>query len=274
MRSRPLPRTLLVALVVLSFSLIASADEWTKSFNLNGKPELRVKTGDANIRVEPWDKSTVDIHVTTVNWKIGSDGLEIVDHQNGNLVSLDVPTNRNEVHFGWGYESRRKVDIVVHMPREARLDLNTRDGNILVRNMKGDFTIRSGDGRQELEGVDGSLNADSGDGSINVAGRFDKLNVHSGDGKVEARVMPGSRMASDWSMRAGDGSIHLQLPADFSADLDALTGDGSIDFDMPIQMTGRVGGKTVHGRIGNGGAVLNLHTGDGSIRVDKLQGSI
>lgn len=269
MRFRPL----LVVLSVVSFSLLASADEWNKSFNLNGKPELRVQTGDANIRVEPWDKNTVEIHVTTQNWKIGEDGLRIIDHQNGNAVSLDVPTNRNEIHFGWNYPSRRRVDIEVHMPREARLDLNTRDGNIVVRDMKGDFTLKSGDGHQEIDHVDGKLDAGSGDGSIQLTGRFDQLNVHSGDGAVEARVLPGSKMASDWSMRAGDGSIHLYLPTDFSADLEALTGDGHIDFDMPVQMSGRIG-KRVRGKLNGGGALLNLHTGDGSIRVDRLEGTI
>lgn len=274
MRSRPLlPRTLGIVLAVLTLSLLASADEWNKSFNLNGKPELRVHTGDGNIRIEPWDKDTVEIRVVTQNWKIGEDGLQISDHQSGNVVSLDVPTSRNEVHVGWGYHPRRRVDIEVHMPRLARLDLHTGDGNIVVREMKGDFIIRSGDGHQQLEQMDGTLDANSGDGSIKLTGRFDKLRVRSGDGSVEARVLPGSKMASDWSMRATDGSIHLQLPEDFSADLEALTGDGHIDFDMPVQMSGRVG-KSFHGKIGHGGAILNLHTGDGSIRVDRLQGSI
>src|SRR5438270_13951038 len=108
-------RLLLLAFAALAFSSTASADEWNKSFNLNGKPDLRVNTGDANIRVEPWDKSMVEIHVTTQNWKIGEDGLQIVDHQSGNSVSLDVPTHRNEIHFGWNNGSRRRVDIVVHM---------------------------------------------------------------------------------------------------------------------------------------------------------------
>src|SRR4051812_1138068 len=103
MRSGPL----LAVLSILSFSLLATADEWNKSFSLNGKPELYVKTGDANIRVEPWDKDTVDIHVTTQNWKIGEDGLQILDHQTGNQVSLEVPTSRNEVHFGWSNRPRR-----------------------------------------------------------------------------------------------------------------------------------------------------------------------
>ena len=269
MRFRPL----LVLFAILTFCMAASADEWNKSFDLKGKPELRVKTGDANIRVEPWDKDRVEIHVTTQNWKIGEDGLQIIDHQNGNSVSLDVPTNRNEVHFGWNYHSRRRVDIEVHMPKEARLDLHTQDGNIVVRDMKGDFTLKSGDGHQQIERIDGSLDAGSGDGSIKLTGRFDKLNVHSGDGAVEARVLPGSKMAAGWSMRAGDGSIHLFLPTDFSADLEALTGDGHIDFDMPVQMMGRYG-KSVHGKLNGGGALLNLHTGDGSIKVDKLEGSI
>ena len=133
MRSRPL----LVVLAVLSFSLLVSADEWNKSFNLNGRPDLRVKTGDGNIRVEPWDKDTVEIRVTTQNWKIGEDGLQILDHQSGNQVSLDVPTSRNEVHFGWGEHPRRRVDIEIRMPRLARIDLHTGDGNIVICNTAG-----------------------------------------------------------------------------------------------------------------------------------------
>ncbi len=267
-------RLLFLALAALALSATASADEWNKSFSLNGKPELHVKTGDANIRVEPWDKSTVEIQVTTQNWKIGEDGLQITDRQSGNAVSLDVPTNRNEFYFGWNNHPQRRVDIVVHMPALARLDLHTQDGNIEVHDMKGDFTLKSGDGSQQIDHIDGTLDAGSGDGEIEVTGRFDKLNLRSGDGRVEARVLPGSKMASDWTMRAGDGNIHLQLPSDFSADLEALTGDGRIDFELPVRMTGRINGKTLHGKIGNGGALLNLHTGDGSIRVEKLEGSI
>lgn len=269
MRLRPL----LLAFATLALAATAQADQWTKSFAVSGKPELRVNTRDGNIRIDPWDKLTVDVQITTENWKIGQDGLEIRDHQVGNSVSLDVPTSRNEVHFGWGYHPQRRVDIVIHMPREARLDLNTRDGNILIHNMKGDFTTKSGDGHQELSQIDGSLNAGSGDGSIELTGRFDRLHVRSGDGRVEARVLPGSKMAGDWSMRAGDGNIHVMLPPDFSADLEALTGDGHIDFELPVQMVGRMG-RNVRGKINGGGAVLNLHTGDGSIRVDRLQGAI
>src|SRR5438094_893339 len=157
MRFRPL----LVVLAVLSFTLLVSADEWNKSFNLNGKPDLRVKTGDGNIRVEPWDKDTVEIRVTTQNCKIGEDGLQVLDHQSGNQVSLDVPTSRNEVHFGWGYHPHRRVDIEVHMPRLARIDLHTGDGNIVIRDMKGDFTIKSGDGHQQIDHIDGTLDATS-----------------------------------------------------------------------------------------------------------------
>src|SRR3954468_2153740 len=264
-------RALLVVLSVLSLSLLASADEWNKSFNLNGKPDLHVKTGDANIRVEPWDKDTVEIHVKTENWKIGEHGLQILDHQAGNSVDLEIPTNH--VYFGEGYHARRKIDIEVHMPRLARLDLHTQDGNIVVHDMKGDFTIKSGDGHQQIDRIDGSLDAGSGDGSIELTGRFDKLNVHSGDGTVEARVLPGSKMTTTWSMRAGDGNIRVYLPPDFSADLEALTGDGHIDFDMPVQMSGRAS-HSFRGKINGGGAILNLHTGDGSIKVGKLEGMI
>jgi hypothetical protein len=263
-------RFLQLAVSILVFSSFASADEWNKSFALTGKPELRVNTGDANIRVEPWDKKTVEVHVTTVNWKIGEDGFQIIDHQSGNVVELEVPTHNNRVYFGWNNTTRRRIDIEVHMPKEARLNLRTHDGNIVVRAMKGDFTFRTGDGRQQFEELDGAVDASSGDGSINVTGRFDRFNVRSGDGRLEARVLPGSKITSEWSMRAGDGSINLLLPGDFVADVDAATGDGHLDFDMPLQMTGRIGSRSIHGKINGGGPMLSLHTGDGSIRVSKL----
>ena len=41
----------------------AHADEWSKTYTVSGKPDLRVETSDANIRVTTWDQNTIEAKV-------------------------------------------------------------------------------------------------------------------------------------------------------------------------------------------------------------------
>ena len=51
-----LKRLSLVILAVSAMAVLpAYADEWSKTYTLSGKPDLRVETTDANIHVAVWD---------------------------------------------------------------------------------------------------------------------------------------------------------------------------------------------------------------------------
>ena len=45
----------------------AQPEEWTKSFNITGRAELRVDTSDAQIHVETWDEKKIEAHITPAN---------------------------------------------------------------------------------------------------------------------------------------------------------------------------------------------------------------
>jgi DUF4097 and DUF4098 domain-containing protein YvlB len=130
--------------------------------------------------------------------------------------------------------------------------------------------MHSGDGHINGTNMDGSLEVDTGDGRINVRGRFDALILKTGDGSIEAEAASGSKIASSWTLHSGDGHINLRLPSDFSADLDAHTGDGHITLDIPISVAGSLSRSSIHGKINGGGGSLNISSGDGSIRLEKL----
>jgi len=253
----------------LMFAVVPSvyADEWSKTYTISGKPDLRVETSDANIHVETWDQSTVEARVTTKRYKIGQGGIRIDEHQTGDSVELELhfPHHMLTVRVG-----NYRVDVEIHMPREGRLNLRTGDGNIQVNNFKGEMELETGDGRQEINGVDGRLRARSGDGRVTVAGRFDALNLTTGDGRIEARALAGSAVNSGWELRTGDGSVTLQLPDNFAADVDLHTSDGHITLDMPVTVEGRLGERTIHGKMNGGGNLLTVRSGDGSIRIEKL----
>src|SRR5580704_16378351 len=106
-------RIALAILVLGLATLPAFADEWSKSYHLSGKPDLRVDTSDANIRVTTWDQNTIEARVTTTRYKIGDDGIRIDEHQNGDSVEIDVRYPHNH---GFGITingGNHRVDIEI-----------------------------------------------------------------------------------------------------------------------------------------------------------------
>ena len=101
MKSAVFHRGLLFSLALtIATVLPAHADEWSKTYNLSGKPDLRIDTSDANIRVTTWDQNTIEARVTTRKYKIGDGGIQIEEHQNGDTVELEPMSafDRRVVH--------------------------------------------------------------------------------------------------------------------------------------------------------------------------------
>jgi hypothetical protein len=293
---------LTICMMFLTLSPLASTDEWSRSYQVQGTVKLRVETSDANIRVTTGEGRTVAARITTEGWKIGGDGINVIAHQTGDQVDLEVRFPRHMFHMDWGH---RRVDIEIKVPKDANLDLHTGDGNVDVqgvrgaivlhsgdgklnlselegtlqaqtgdgnidmRNVRGDLTLHTGDGRIDVSGIDGSLRAETGDGRIRVNGRFDVLDVKTGDGGIEALALDGSKLESNWRLSTGDGDLTLRVPATIAADVELHTNDGHIDLEMPVTVMGRTGTREIHGRINGGGKLLSLKTGDGSIRLEQ-----
>ena len=282
----------------------AHAEEVTKSFAVSGRPNVRVETNDGSVRVTSADSKQVEFHVEYQGYELGKN-LRVDARQDGDKVELVARiTGHWGINFNWGHNARR-LHIEVRMPRDGDLqvdtgdgsveassvngtvnvhtgdgsvkanslngtiDLHTSDGSITVDSLKGDIRLRTGDGSIEARDLDGKVEADSGDGHIRLVGRFEALNVKTGDGSVDTRVLPGSKMATNWTLRTGDGSVDVVLPADFQADINATTGDGHISLGIPVTVEGTFSKSEVRGKMNGGGQMLTIHTGDGSIRLSK-----
>lgn len=257
------------SLTILALSVAvasARAEEWSKTYNISGKPDLRIETSDANIRVTTWDQNTIEAKVITTHYKIGEGGIRVDERQTGDSVEIEVHYPHHNFNIGW--ESHR-VDIIVQMPREGRANLRTGDGKIEVAGLKGEMDLHTGDGSINLDSVDGKLHATTGDGHIRASGRFDELGLKTGDGHVDVRANNGSSLAAGWRLETGDGSVSLEVPGDLSADVDLHTSDGHIDLDMPVTTEGKIRQNEIHGKLNGGGSLLTIHTGDGSIHLRK-----
>ena len=281
----------LAALMMTGIALAVSAaparaDQWSKTYQVNGRAELHVMTGDGDVVVTGADQQRIDARVTATGWKIGPNDVQIIESQSGNSVSIEVKVPH------WGFSmfggNHKSLRVEVSVPRELDLDVRTSDGNVTAQgvsgkiqfdtgdgnvtagNIKGDIRIHTGDGHIEGHNFDGSLDANTGDGNLRIDGRFDALALKTGDGNIEAQVGSGSKVASGWNLHSGDGHITLRGPGDLNATLDAHTGDGSITLDIPIQVSGSLSHSSVRGKMNAGGATLAVSSGDGSIHIEKL----
>jgi len=248
-------------------STAALADEWTKRYTISGRADLRVDANDGAVIIHTWDRKEIDARVTTIGWRLAPNEVQVIEHQAGDRVELEVRIPHRPFNIVLG---RRSIRVELDVPRELRSDIRTGDGSITAQGLHGDTHLHTGDGHIEADGLDGSLDANTGDGRVRVRGRFDLLALHTGDGSIDAEIESGSRMTSDWTVRTGDGHVTLRLPPNFSAELDVHTGDGHIQSELPVAVSGTHRDHELRGRLNAGGALLTVRTNDGSIRLERL----
>jgi DUF4097 and DUF4098 domain-containing protein YvlB len=258
-----------------------------KRFTVSATPDVHVSTFDGSIEIQSWDSPDVLVEIE----KRGAtheavDALEVKTAQDGNRVELEVKQPRSERFSTLGFHRSATARLLISVPRRAdiqarsgdgsiridrvngRIELRTGDGSITASRLSGDLVMNTGDGSVTVNGADGRLVVDTGDGGVNVTGRLTAVKLHTGDGSIVYRAEPESRMTEDWNITTGDGAVTLYLPRNFSADLDAHTGDGNVRNDLEIvSPAGEVSRRTLRGRLGSGGKLLRVRTGDGSIRL-------
>jgi len=285
-------------MVLLGVISQAQAEDYSKSYAVSGRAAVQIRADDSQVRIITGGTQQVDFNVS----REGSlDHLKINSHQDGNRVEISV-LHEPGIHIG---NTEGHLMTEVHMPRDADLQVETRDGRVDLASVNGDIIVHTTDGavtasqltgKIELQSVDGAINADalkgdarlhstdgaialthfdgqcdasSTDGSVRAEGRFDSLRLVTTDGSVVARVADGSKMTSAWHVRTVDGSVHVSLPRDFRANINASTQDGHVKLDMPVTVQGEISKSNVRGALNGGGSELTLKSTDGSIRISN-----
>ena len=215
-------RPLIIGMALLATGLFAAtvhADDYTKTFTVSNRANVRVDTNDGSVVVTTSDTKEVEFRVEYQGYTLGK-SLEIESSQHGDEVEL-IARIPHGFHISLGV--MRRLHIEVHMPKDADLqvrtgdgsirandlsgtiDLHSGDGSLTVGSLKGSVRLHTGDGSIEGSDLDGKCDASSGDGRIRLAGRFDVLSAKSGDGVEEMFLMLTEEVLRQQPMSDGAG---------------------------------------------------------------------
>jgi hypothetical protein len=286
---------------VVSVDSQALVEREEKRFTVTGTPNLRLTTFDGAIEVRSWEGADVLVEIEKRGpTREAVDGLVVQAEQDGNKIVVEVKRPKSETFTGFGFHRSASAKLIVSVPQRAnvaarsgdgsiriehvtgRLELSTGDGTIRASEVDGVMTLHTGDGSVHVDNGQGQIDVDTGDGSVEVGGNLTAVKLHTGDGSIVFRADSRVVMSDDWDISTGDGTVTLYLPPDFSAELDARTSDGGIRNELRVAAQAEAdedgnaarrrehaesGRRAIRGRIGEGGKLLKIRTGDGSIRL-------
>lgn len=224
----------------------------TGRFSPTGKVILENINGDVDIHT--WDRN--EILIEGEKSARTDEELKLIDltidlKESNAVIKVRLP--KREGFFS--NNIRASVSFKITVPATVSLDkIAVVNSSVRIKDMRG------------------PVNAESVNGGVHAHNLAGNVKLQTVNGEIVAEV---SSVASDQklSFQTVNGSVTVKLPADTGADTHASVVNGSITCDFPLTVQGRVSGKHLSGKIGDGRASLSAESVNGSIRFKKLAGS-
>lgn len=251
----------------LLLAAVAAAGELTekvdKTFRLGQGGKFDLKNTNGSVQVKTWERDEVRIEAEKrvhggtreeAERLLKEIEIRIDAADNYVRVETEMPEHHGGSFWRWlfdGGSMDMQVFYWITLPKRASVNVTNTNGMVEVREVAGQCDVKTTNGRIVLAEVAGGMRAKTTNGSI-------ELRV------VDLLDSP----ALD--LKTTNGSITVELPANFAGWVSARTTNGSIRTDFPVTVEGGFIGHRMEGKIGDGSARLELETTNGSIKLFKL----
>lgn len=236
--------------LLLPSSAFGLEKTFSQTYPLKSGGVFAIDNINGDVTIESWDRNEVSVEaITTARTQEGLDRIEIRVKANEDRVSID--THYEEKGRGWSWNNDGgDVDYTVKVPRNAELrDIELINGALRITAFPGRVSASTVNGKIEISGLTGDLELESVNGKVEAS--FEQL---GGSQRVEIESV--------------NGVIELRVPksADFEVDASTVHGRISNDFGLEVDH-GEFVGHDLRGRVGSGGARVNLENVNGAIKI-------
>jgi hypothetical protein len=219
-----------------------------KEQRLANAPTDYVNPGqNGSIRVHGWTNSDVLVRAcvhTAAPTEAEARGLvSQISIANGpGRIEPSGPSVSDESHWDVSYE--------LWVPVSSNLDLRAHNGSITVSDVKGQTRFHTENGSVHLNGVAGDVDGSTTNGSVSI--------------ELAGAGWNGRGLRAETT----NGSVHLVIPENFSAQVEASTVNGKLKVDFPVTVSGEIG-RNARFQVGSGGPLVEAKTVNGSVTISR-----
>ncbi len=152
------------------------------------------------------------------------------------------PTPSRSEHWDISYE--------IWVPVSANVKLEAHNGSIAIDGIKGQTRFHTENGSIHLSSVAGDVDGSTENGSVTI--------------ELEGSGWNGQGLRAITT----NCSVHLTIPENFSAQVQASTVNGKLRVEFPITVQGKIGTNASF-QLGSGGPLIEAKTVNGSVTVSR-----
>ena len=276
-----------------AFVVQATAEE-TETMNVESPVRLKVLNGHGDVSVMGADVEAITVNVVKTGYgntqKQADESMNNIKYeftQIGDIVNITYNLSGNKRRVD------EKVDFIITVPFETKVEVDAAFGELNVSDIQGDVIVENDFGNITIDKVDGKLDANTSSGKIEAtsikAGTKD-IDIFSGFGKATLEQVSGANI----KVRSQSGNIELEnvratkemyLSTDFgklefktgsAGTLEAKTNSGSIDI-ASVTIKGQL---TIRDDFGDitikqvKAASYDMESNSGSITIDGVKGLV
>jgi DUF4097 and DUF4098 domain-containing protein YvlB len=224
-------------------------EEFHQTYTLNANGRVELQNINGAVHITAWDQNQVKVDAI----KRAEDQQDLKDEEivvDAHADSISIQTKYHQRENSWRNSHHRgaEVEYTLTVPRSVRLD-----------------EIKLINGGLDVSGVTGEVRASCINGKLEGRGLAGELKLATINGPLDAEL---ERVATSVELSSVNGPLHLTLPSDAKARIEATTVHGGIENNFGLHTNNhRWVGHDLHGELGGGGAHISLRNVNGPIEV-------
>ena len=254
-------KTLTCFLTIFIFTTLLFAAEMEKEFKTTAGKELQVNLiHGGSITVEGWNENVVKVNARSGGRELDEDDVKMREHSGGVSISIS-PLN-----------SDRGLELVIKVPQQYNLDLETMGGSISVTNVQGVIEGKTMGGSLFFDRLKGELQFTTMGGTVDMRDSEVDGNVKTMGGDIDFINVTGgiksNTMGGDITMRNSQ-SGEKGKPSE--VDISTMGGDILVDEAMQGVNAHTMGGEIT---IRKAGKYAKVKTMGGEIDIKEIDGRV
>ncbi len=226
----------LVAAILAAITAPAAAQQTiTKRATVAPDVTIEVSNVQGSVEISAWDKDEIEL---VAELESAKDELEFEATPRKVSIEVDRPDGRR---YGRDQED---AHLKLHVPRGARLDVDTVSAEIAVAGVRGPQTLQSVSGEVNTQAFDAPVSASAVSGEVTIAGTGGKAAIQT-DNVSGSSTVTGAR--GDFQGEVVSGEIHATIAVAQNVDVSSVSGDIVLDAELAAE--GEVDMETVSGTL-------------------------